>query len=190
MNDKKKIKIIITITILIIMLLVSIFFGVKNIYNKVDNVNKKHQQKIELINSSYNQFSVLINDFNLKRDKLNEYMSENLYYEYFSNIKDELYDFYVDYDKIIGSISNISLSLSEACKIDFVNEDIEKKCLSFKNAYEMVINIYMNDLNLYNKSVKNYNDWIGSESAIPFKSKYVTEYIDVNNDGVYSGKEV
>lgn len=187
--DKKKIVKITLIIISILILLLLIFFGAQHIYQKSENVKRKHNQKIELINSSYAQFSNLVNDFNLKREELSTYIDTEMYYENFDNIKDNLYNFYLDYDKIVGSINTLSLSLSKSCNIDFVNNDIEKKCSSYQDAYEMIVNIYINDIKMYNEQVKKYNEWKKTESAKEFKSEYVSDYVDLNKDGVYTGKD-
>lgn len=189
MKDKEKIVKLIGLGLLIIIIIMCLVLGISYIYKKVYNVNKKQQDRIELVKSNYNQFSLLADKFNTKREELNGYLSENTYYENLYLIKDELYIFYGEYDEIISKIQSVATSLEISCKNEFTNEEINKKCNSYKEAYEMMINIYLNDIKIYNETVKKYNDTVNDNFAQNFESKYATEYIDVNKDGVYSGKD-
>jgi hypothetical protein len=186
MKDKKRlIKIVLSIVSTVI-ILAFLMIVINSVYKKANSSNKKYQEKIELINSSYNQFSLLIEGFNSKREKLGEYMNNTVYYEDLYLIKDELYKFYEEYDEIVGSLSTVAESLKLNCKNKLTDEDANKKCDSYKEAYEMVIDIYLTDIDMYNEKAIKYNELKKDEPAQIFESKYVI----VDNDKQSSGKEV
>jgi len=95
----------------------------------------------------------------------------------------------------IREIEAMSESLLYECNIrEYYDYDIEYKCDVISYNYESIINAYVSMVEKYNERIDYYNDWIiiknnlNNNKLMRYKSNYYTDYIDINNDNIYSGK--
>ena len=184
---KRKIFIIILFLILVIMGVVVYFF--------IDSIKEDQaitSEKAKEISKAYEKFDSSINAFATLREEY--YVSrENTFLEEFSQSIDSWNDFANRYEKSITDVEKNSKVLKENCTVRFADVNVNSKCTTFKANYEAAMNYYITDAKNYNKTVKQYNDWVeqnGNKYGKLNKIKYVVykKYIDFDKDGEYFGK--
>ncbi len=184
---KRKIFIIILFLILVIMGVVVYFF--------IDSIKEDQaitSEKAKEISKAYEKFDSSINAFATLREEY--YVSrENTFLEEFSQSIDSWNDFANRYEKSITEVEKNSKVLKENCTVRFADVNVNSKCTTFKANYEAAMNYYITDAKNYNKTVKQYNDWVeqnGNKHGKLNKIKYVVykKYIDFDKDGEYFGK--
>ena len=192
---KKNKKGIITVLIILI-ILVALGLIIYNFYKGYKEDKAKTNELINNINNGYNDFVAGLNDINNKRETVYTNIFKETYYTDMQNNIDSWNTMIDEYSKTIASLDNSSKYLKDNClNIKFYHSEINPKCASFVENYEMVINYYITDIEIYNKNIDSYNIWANEndEDSYTIIDKFVnnnyTEYIDFNNDGVFLGKE-
>ena len=190
MKNKKKLLILSLIGIMLIICGLIFMF-----ISSVKKDQKEMNSRMEKIISSYDDFSTNIEKFNTTRDSIHNEFLDKVYYETLeqndTSYKNKLYE----YEKLVSTISKDSKTLREYCKGDvyYSSSDANSKCTSFKLGYEEMVNTFVDDINIYNTNIKDYNAYLDSEGKTDSikLEEYKTEktYIDYNKDGDYSGKE-
>lgn len=192
---KKNKKGIITVLI-ILLILVALGLIIYNFYKGYKDDKAKTNELINNINNGYNDFVAGLNDINNKRETVYTNIFKETYYTDMQNNIDSWNTTIDEYSKTIESLDNKSKYLKDNClNIKFYHSEINPKCDLFVENYEMVINYYITDIEIYNKNIDSYNTWANENDEDSYKiiDKFVnnsyTEYIDFNNDGVFLGKE-
>ena len=86
---------------------------------------------------------------------------------------------------MIKKIDNNIDKIDKRCKIIYEDKNINKICDSYQELYEKIINLYVLDINNYNKKIDGYNNY--KNENIDNYEMIHNEYIDYNDDGVYEG---
>ena len=75
--------------------------------------------------------------------------------------------------------------------IYFTDTSTNNKCSSYDSVYEQIVNAFVSDVNLYNKSIDSYNKYQKELNSGLSLNKYKTskKFIDYNKDKKYEGKE-
>ena len=128
-------------------------------------------KEIENYNSTRLNVASIINDF---------------YYDTISSKYEENKKLLDNYTLIIDNISDYVKVLDSKCNIIYSDSNVNNKCKNYKYNYELIVNVYMNDINNYNKKLNSYNDNY-DEKLEEYKTKY--NYIDYNNDKKYEEVE-
>lgn len=171
MRSKKKIIVIgsIIIAIVVIAIITIIIINKKNIQERKDNIENAYQKLIKNV-ERYN---------NIREDVkliINEFYYNKIEDEYDNDIK--LFD---DYSSILEDIKKDIDILDNNCK----NGLNDKVCNKYKITYEKLVNIYINDVNNFNKKLALYNEEGLSENILEQYSSIYNEYIDYNKDNKY-----
>ena len=183
-------KIVICLISTIVIVLIS--FGIISFIN----VNKEKQNELNnnmtTVNDNYDKLKINVNTFNENRINVYSNVLNNFYYEEVENNYNYWNEYFNNYEKSVIDIENIIASLDKVCNIEYFDNNVNKKCITYKETYENVINTFVTDINLYNKQLNEYNNWIKEEKiekelVSVYTSKF--KYIDYNNDKVYSGKQ-
>ncbi|MBE6152843.1 MAG: hypothetical protein E7166_01260 [Firmicutes bacterium] len=193
MKKKNKIIIIILIILTVITMLGLIIY---NFYKGYKEDKIKTQNKIIKINENYTNFNYYLNEFNNQRTTIYSEIFEDKYYSDFNNNINNWNTLMSSYNDLIKKIDNESKYLKENCiNSKIYHIEITPKCSSFVDNLEMMINLYISDVNVYNENINTYNAWVlenpeESYNVIDnFINKDYTVYVDFNNDGVFLGKE-
>ena len=176
---KKKLIIIIISIILVIGILVLIL--INNIYKDKTDIAKD----IEVINDNYQGMVKEIENYNSTRLNVASIIND-LYYDTISSKYEENKKLLDNYTLIIDNISDYVKVLDSKCNIIYGDSNVNNKCKNYKYNYELIVNVYMNDINNYNKKLNSYNDNY-DEKLEEYKTKY--NYIDYNNDKKYEEVE-
>lgn len=180
--------------VIIILLLILIAIGTLG-YFFIDSIKEDQaitKEKAKEITEEYTKFDEAINQFANLREQL--YVTkENTYLEEFAKEYENWNKFIADYEKTIKDVEDNTKVLKENCTVKFADIRVQSKCTNFKANYEAAMNYYITDIKSYNKTVKQYNDWVDenkynygklNEGTFPVYKKY----IDYDKDGEYFGK--
>ena len=81
----------------------------------------------------------------------------------------------------------------------YSDQDANNKCNAYIINYEKTVNSFISDIEFFNNKIDEYNNWIISENeeldnedkytkVERYKATKYKEYIDINNDGTYLGR--
>ena len=104
------------------------------------------------------------------------------------NIKSKL----SNYESLVDELENNAKKLSSLCEdVYYPDGNVNNKCFNYKSIYEQVVNFFLSDIEVYNKNVKEYNDYQTANNLTFLVKEYKSKkkYIDYNEDGVFDGKE-
>lgn len=180
---KKKSIIIISITLLIAVIIFLIVMFINNI-----NKDKKIQEEnITAINESYNNFAEEVKNYNSIRNEIRTFIN-NFYYDtieekYIDNLKT-----LNNYDNIVNKITKEIKNLDSKCNTIYRDKSINTICSNYKNEYEIIVNVFINDIKNYNNKLNSYNK-DNNKNLELFKSSYINDYIDYNDDKIFSKKD-
>ncbi len=181
--SKKNILIIWGVIVILIVLLALIIIFIKKL-----NEDKKEMENNEvLINSYYDNLKKEAEEYNQIRKEISLFIND-FYYETVKEDYENQIESFKKYDDEILEITDIIKELDKKCKINYTKEIIQNKCNSYKKDYETMVNVFLNDINNYNKKLDGYNKERG-ENLDLFKSSTVLNYIDYDEDGIYLEKD-
>lgn len=165
-------------------------------YQSYKNDKLETQKKINEIIENYDAFIVDSDNITTIRDNIYNEVFSNNYYEEMDLKYSEWKQILNNYESSITALDSKFKVLKDECKnIRIMNSEINTKCGSFNNNYETIINLFVNDIEMFNYNIDLYNEWI-IEQELEDKTEleyYVstnyTDYIDYNSDGKYRGMQ-
>ena len=182
----KVVKIVI-ICLVILIAVIGIILGINFISDSANKINEEYENDKKLLQVNYNNFSSYITEYNETRIELGILMEKAMYYEDFPKVSESLVTFYSAYDELINKIIISVKNMDKACKREYMENDYIDMCNSYGLTYEKMINIFISDIEAYNTLINNYNEWAKDDKYQLFTSKYITDYIDYNQDSIYEG---
>lgn len=144
------------------------------------------ERNMENIKKNYNLLTTSVNYYNEIRTKYAT-MSSVLLMDKYEESHEEYTKLLTDYNKVMKDIDTYITNISFRCNNKYSDTEINKVCDNYKELYEKLVNLYVNDLNNYNKFIDKYNDYKNTELE-KFEMIH-NDYIDYNNDNVYEGRE-
>ena len=91
-----------------------------------------------------------------------------------------------NYDKNMNAIQENINTLESLCTVIYYDTATDIFCRSYKSLHEEVINVYVDSINKYNKQIRNAEDL---DIRNNLHNMLYTEHVDLDQDGVYRGKE-
>ena len=170
---KKKL-IVISICTFLLIVGILIFILINNIYKDKTDIAKD----IEVINDNYEGMVKEIENYNSTRLSVADIIN-NFYYDKISSKYEENKKLLDNYTLIIDNISNYVKVLDSKCNIIYSDSNVNSKCKKYKENYELIVNVYVDDINNYNKKLNSYNDNY-EEKIEEYETKY--NYINYNNN--------
>mgnify|MGYP004620170865 CR=1 FL=1 len=186
--DKNKKKVIILMATGFFLLIGGIIIYVVTSYQDTQNEMK---QRMNEISTTYQDFKQKISSFNEKRDAIYQDMMQDMYYQTLQEKDAAFKQTLQEYEQIADEIKKDYQKVETNCKNSlYPDVSINQKCEAFILGYEQTINSFVSDVDLYNQNITAYNTWSQENNQQPLE-KYKTkkEYIDVNGDRIYKGKE-
>ena len=177
-------KILIIVILLVSVVVISFVTMFVNNINEDKEIVKKN---IETINETYESYKDEVNNYNKSREDISLFIN-NFYYDKIENEYSNNLEKLNNYDEIMNKITNKIKIFEEKCITIYNDNNINSICNNYKNDYEIIVNVYLNDINNYNNKLNSYNKDNNKKLDL-FKSKYINNYIDYNNDGIYSKKD-
>lgn len=190
---KKKI----LIGILIIVVLAAIGGVTMVIINKNEKDKKYEALKQEII-ENYDTFKKNVETFLENRTAVYEQINSVSYFTELSSKYNDIIDAYKKYEESLKVIEDNSTTLKEDClnhTFKSTDTDVNNKVEAFIINYEQAFNYFINDVKNINDEIDQYNDWVKNvqvttkyKTIAKYESTY-TEYVDLNDDGVFKGAE-
>ena len=179
---KKKYFLIIFVLIIFVFIVSGGVFFVKKMMSDVKVTN----DNITKIGSFYRDMNSYIDDYNSNRDALGV-LTKNIYID---NLDGKYNNIVLLLNREMENVSNVHdiiLELDNKCNGRIYSDAyVNEVCLNYKNNYELMVNVFVLDVVNINNLVSQYN-YSHDKKLDEYKSSF--DYIDFNNDGVYSGKE-
>ena len=157
---------------------------------KEDQVATK-QRTVEVADV-YKKFSETVDNFNDLRNDLYSTYFDQLYYDTLSQIDADVQQSLKTYEIAVDEVSKSANNMKSMCgDIYFTDTSTNNKCSSYDSVYEQIVNAFVSDVNLYNKSIDSYNKYQKELNSGLSLNKYKTskKFIDYNKDKKYEGKE-
>ena len=147
------------------------------------NVNKRMVDVVGI----YKEFEAASKVFEEKRDILYKTTLSDSYYDIFYTNDKGIKSVLDGYEKVVDDVGIRVAALDDLCNnVYYSSRDVNNKCIGYKSVYEKINNIFVTDINNYNKNIKVYNSHNKSKLE-----KYRTnrKYIDYNKDKKIDGKQ-
>ena len=150
-------------------------------------------QRMVIVNDEFEEFSTSTTSFESYRDELYNNVLGTLYYDTLGGNDANIKNILSNYEAMVDSLEKKAKSLDNLCAdVYYPDSSVNSKCNNYKSIYEQVVNCFVSDIELYNKNIDLYNNYMssnGSDSRLEYY-KTVKNYIDYNNDEVFDGRNV
>ena len=148
-------------------------------------------QRMVVVNDQFDDFSTSTTSFESYRDELYNNVLGILYYDTLGGNDANIKNVLSNYEAMVDEMKKKAESLDDLCAdVYYPDSSVNSKCNNYKAIYEQVVNFFVGDINLYNKNIDSYNNYMasnGSDSWLEY-NKTTKKYIDYNNDDVFDGK--
>lgn len=176
--------VIIIVIVVVALLTVSGFLIVNGMKRQQADIEKQ----VKYVDEKYKEFTTDTSSVSEKRTKIYNELFNNVYYVDFKTKDESWKQLFNEYYDLIDKIHNNYKDTIEICKkYNFIYDSTKQKCESFNTYYELFINNYTTDYNLYNSNIDKYNKWTESNTSYEKLEKFViekyTEYQDYNGNG-------
>ncbi len=154
---------------------------------------EKTQARMLVVQDEFEAFNESVTAFELERDTLYTESLGNLYYDSLSTDDVTLKTKFSNYESIVDGIVKKVNTMDDLCTdVYYPDSTVNSKCSDYKLIYEQVINYFVEDVKLYNNTIKTFNEQQVAAGSTYALIEYKTDkkYVDYNKDGVYEGKEV
>lgn len=144
------------------------------------------------VNDVFEIFSANTTAFENSRDELYNDVLSNLYYDNMYNTDGIIKVKLSNYESLVDELGKNAKTLNALCEdVYYPDGNVNNKCFNYKSIYEQVVNFFLSDIEVYNKNVKEYNDYQTANNLTFLVKEYKSKkkYIDYNEDGVFDGKE-
>ena len=183
-------------------ILSGIIFTLTRVYkdNKFQNAQEESIIADE-IKDIYEAFKIKVEEFSTKRDLINSDISE--YVSYYTGIEenhDDMNKKLKKYENLVAEVEDSAVYLKSHClNENYSDQDANNKCNAYIINYEKTVNSFVSDIEFFNSKIDEYNNWIIDENeelddeekykeVDRYKASKYKEYIDINNDGFYLGR--
>ncbi len=183
-------------------ILSGIIFTLTRVYknNKAQSIEEENIIAAEIKNV-YESFKIKTEEFSTKRDLINSDISE--YVSYYTGIEknyNDMIEELKEYENLVIEVEDAAVYLKKHCLNEsYSDQDANNKCNAYIINYEKTVNSFISDIEFFNSKIDEYNNWIISENeeldnedkytkVERYKATKYKEYIDINNDGTYLGR--
>lgn len=178
--NSKKIFIISGVIIVFLGLIIFIIIAIQNI-------KKDQKQTIESINYIKEKYKILSDNvpkYNKMRSNYIE-ASKVLILDDYESVYEGFTNFMKDYNDLIKEFDNDVTLLDSKCDKIYPDKETNDICGYYKELYEKIVNLYINDIKEYNKFIASYNEY--KQVEVPLIELVHKDYIDYNNDNFFEG---
>lgn len=174
-------------TSIILIVIVVIGILINNFIKSINEDKRITIENIEIIEESYKELKKEVENYNNSRKEIATFIN-NFYYDTIENSYQSNLELLKKHDNTIGKITEKINILNKKCNIVYNDTQINNICNNYKKDYEVIINVFINDINNYNNKLSSYNKDNNKELEL-FKSEFATDYIDYNKDKIYEKKD-
>ena len=177
----------------------TVYTFVNTYKEKKENVKKEEIEIADEIGNVYKTLYDKGNDLSTFRKKFVNDLSE--YVSYYQDMPDgykKIVNGFEKYEEYLNEMEDMSSYLKSKCAKNYSVTEANEKCYFYYKLLEKTINMYVEDLKIFNNKIDEYNEWIKEENESEIKektyeklskhnSKNYTDYVDLNKDGTYLG---
>ncbi len=151
------------------------------------------KKRMEVVINSYDTFKAHVDDFNNIRDQIYNEVMKDMYYQTLGD--NDLYykELFESYSDSLEGIDGDYKEIKNYCiNVLYPDASVNNKCEAIIIGYEEVVNIYVSNVKSYNKNISSYNKWLSDNNSSDSKLEKIKldrDYLDVNGDREYKGKE-
>lgn len=148
-------------------------------------------QRMVVVNDQFEDFSTSTTSFESYRDELYNNVLGILYYDTLGGNDANIKNVLSNYEAMVDEMKKKAESLDGLCAdVYYPDSSVNSKCNNYKAIYEQVVNFFVGDIELYNKNIDSYNNYMASNGNNSRLEYYKTtkKYIDYNKDESYDGK--
>lgn len=159
-------------------------------------VNQDHEQLKKLENDIQNKYKLFKAEADLFPDARKSYQTtvvENLYIESVSEEYEGWIESLESYRKVVDNVVSKAEPLKDLCiGKEYTDQTTKNDCDAYTINYETIMNYFVKDAEAFNEFMSSYyKDYGGDSETYPLYSldgkKY--QYIDINDDGKFIGKD-
>lgn len=153
---------------------------------------EKTQERMVVVSDEFENFSTNTSLFEEARDELYVNYLGDLYYDSLFQDDTIIKNKLSNYENMVDELGKQAASLRKLCKdVYYPDSKVNSQCSNYESIYEQVVNYFVNDINLYNKNIDQYNNYQTANGGVNLLNKYKTtkKYLDYNNDKEFEGKE-
>ena len=178
-----------------------VLFTLVNNYKRERQIKKDEEKLIaDEIGNVYQTFYDKEKGLSTYRDELLNSVKEYIvFYTTMPKQYNEMITKLKKYEEYIVEVEDISSYLKDKCTQRYSVLEANDKCDAYYINLEKSINIFIGDIEYFNSRIKNYNEWTETENNSliatekydkleEYKPKKYTEYVDLNDDGTYLGR--
>lgn len=152
---------------------------------------EKTQARMVIVNDSFEEFNASVTAFELSRDTLYTESLGNLFYDTLVTNDAVLKEKLSNYESIVDDVIKQVKNMDSLCKdVYYPDSDVNSKCSNYKLIYEQVANYFIEDIKLYNTTIKTFNAQQAAAgtglSLVEYQTK--KKYVDYNKDRVFEGR--
>lgn len=173
-------KIIIITSIILLLLVIGILILINNIYKDKTLL----AENIDYINNNYDNMKKEINNYNNVRLEVSDIIN-NFYFDLIEENYESNKKILDKYTLVIDNITDYTKKLDSKCDIIYSDSNVNKNCKNYKDNYEIIVNVYVNDILAYNDKINSYNIENNKKLSL-YETNY--NYIDYNLDNNYEEK--
>lgn len=160
------------------------------VINQIQTQNQEKETKENQLETYYKKFNELASQFADKRMEYTKVVVENMYYE---SVNDE-YDNWIKemkaYHELVDQILTAAKPLENLCINQvYTKEELKNDCDTYVINYETVMNYFVKDVNEFNDFIVDYNTNYGASISTYELDTNQYNYLDVNDDGKFIGKD-
>ena len=181
------------VLILTVSIVLLIAGGVSFFVISLKQDREETQKRMVVVNEAYEDFNNSVSTFELERDNLYTVGLGNIYYDTLANDDVALKTKLISFESIVDEIGKKVKKVNDLCTdVYYPDSSVNSKCSNYKSIYEQVINYFVSDVELYNNTIKTYNQQQTAVGSTALLEEYKTtkKYIDYNKDKEFEGKEV
>ena len=179
-----------------IMIFVSIFMIISGFVSSLviglKEDRKMTNKRMNEVNLEYEDYSTMVSLFEVERDSMYENIfNNNTFDSMYANNK-YITNKISNYEAMVDEMYKNVNKLNDLCNdMYYPDSSVNSICNNYKIIYEQVNNYYVLDIELYNKNVDKYNEYIMSVDPNLVIKKYETKkkYLDFNKDGEIIGQD-
>lgn len=152
---------------------------------------KATQARMVVVNDTFEEFNASVTGYETSRDTLYTESLSNLFYDTLAQNDAMFKEKLNNYESIVDDVIKNVKKMDDLCKdVYYPDSSVNSKCSNYKIIYEQVGNYFIEDINLYNSTIKTYNEQqtAAGTNLLLEEYKTVKKYVDYNKDGVFEGK--
>ena len=152
------------------------------------------KKRMEAVRDSYETFKTDVEAFNSIRDDIyTNVFTDDMYYQTLKDNDASFKELYKSYSESLDKIDKDYSGVKDKCiNVLHPEADVNNKCEAIVSSYEEVVNTYISDVSSYNNLITSYNKWLSDTNSSDAKLEEIKldrDYLDINGDREYNGKE-